>query len=127
MFGNMFSRAFLRASHQRDDELPVGNLFDMIVWGIIFASIPVVMAITGLLDGHAPWPFDSRISSGHSSIAVCIAFVALGAFAHFHYFWGILKARQAFIYGRKLSMLCIVLAVAYVLVSGVHKLVIAFS
>lgn len=127
MFGNAFSRISLSASHRRDDEYPVGNLFDMMVWGIIVAAIPVVMAIAGLLDGHAPWPFDSRTASGHSSIAVCIAFVALGAFTHFHYFWGILKARQAFIYGRKLSMLCIVLAVAYVLVSGVHKLVIAFS
>ena len=99
-----------------DDEYPLGGAFDMIVWGVVVAGLPIVSAIYGLATGESPWPVNgSRWDlEGSHAVAICIGFISVGLFFHFHYFWGILKARLPFMLGRKLSLVLLVCCLGFV-------------
>ena len=102
-----------------DDEYPLGHVFDMVFWGIIVAAVPVVLGIVGIVTGETPWPMrdDGWDSMGFASNAFCAIFIAVGAFVHFHYFWGILRARVPYMLGRKLSLLVCALSLVVILVN----------
>ncbi|MEZ5329842.1 MAG: hypothetical protein R3F19_32745 [Verrucomicrobiales bacterium] len=121
---SIFSRLWLGTSTlSRDDEYPPGATLEMILWGVLLAVFPISLAAIGLYNGNAPWPLrGTRFDfDGSLNIATCIGFIALGVYAHFHYFWGILRVRSAFVYGRKAALLCIVGCAGYVIIAIVRS------
>jgi len=71
---------------------PSGGLLKMWLVGVGMAMIPASYGIHCLLAGRAVLPGqngDSMETSGPTAIALAVAYISVGAFIHFHYFWGL--------------------------------------
>jgi hypothetical protein len=71
---------------------PSGGPLKRWLAGVGVALLPIVYGIHCLWTGHAVLPGRHRVSletSGSTATALAIAYLALGAFIHFHYFWGL--------------------------------------
>ena len=71
---------------------PSGGPFKMWLLGVGLALIPLGYGVRCLFTGHAH--FFGRYSSGldlsgPAGTALAIAYISVGAFVHFHYFWGL--------------------------------------
>ncbi len=73
-------------------ENPSGGRAKMWLAGVGFALVPAGYGVHCLRTGHAwlPGQYGSGLDTqGSTAVAIAIAYVALGAFMHFHYFWGL--------------------------------------
>jgi hypothetical protein len=71
---------------------PAGGQLKMWLVGVGLALIPIGYGIHCLLTGHAVLPgrHGSRLDTyGSTATALALAYISLGAFLHFHYFWGL--------------------------------------
>ena len=104
-----------------DDEFPLGDKIDLMIWGVFMASVFIVLGVIGILKDESPWPlgwvrFDFY---GAKAIALCCFYFAIGLGLHFHYFWGILRVRPLYVYGRKGAAYLAIASLGYVLVATV--------
>lgn len=71
---------------------PSGGHVKMWLTGAVLATVPIAYGICCLVRGHTTL-FGRRGPnadlSGAPGIALAIAYIAFGAFLHFHYFWGL--------------------------------------
>ena len=71
---------------------PSGGRVKMWLAGVGLALIPLLYGVGCLRSGHARF-FGSHGANldldGSAAIALAIAYIALGAFVHFHWFWGL--------------------------------------
>jgi hypothetical protein len=71
---------------------PSGGRAKQWIAGAILASLPIIYGIHCIQRGHTTL-FGSRGSSenlvGSAGISLAIAYISIGAFLHFHYFWGL--------------------------------------
>jgi hypothetical protein len=71
---------------------PSGGRLKMWLAGVGMAILPAGYGIHCLFAGRAVLPGqngDSMEVSGPAAIALAVAYIAVGAFIHFHYFWGL--------------------------------------
>jgi len=71
---------------------PSGGPLTMWLAGVGIALIPLGYGMHCLHTGHARF-FGRRFShldlTGSAALALAIAYIAMGAFIHFHFFWGL--------------------------------------
>jgi len=71
---------------------PSGGRLKQWLAGIVLAAIPIIYGIVCIHRGHTTL-FGRRATnldlSGTASFALAISYIAVGAFLHFHYFWGL--------------------------------------
>ena len=82
---------------------PSGGRPKMWLMGVGVALIPIVYGIHCLTTGEARF-FGSRDSldlRGSGATALAIAYIAVGAFIHFHWFWGLSDRLERFSYVMK--------------------------
>ncbi len=71
---------------------PSGGRFKMWFLGVGLALVPCVYGVKCLVTGEARlWGNNnSEIDlNGSAAVALAIAYIAVGAFIHFHWFWGL--------------------------------------
>jgi hypothetical protein len=71
---------------------PSGGRLKMWLVGVGVALIPVGYGIHCLMTGQARLPgrYGSSLDThGSTAVALAVAYMAVGAFLHFHYFWGL--------------------------------------
>lgn len=70
---------------------PSGGRLKMWMAGVGVALIPIVYGIRCLAQGEARlFGRGANLDlTGHPAVALSIAYLAVGAFIHFHYFWGL--------------------------------------
>ncbi len=71
---------------------PSGGPMKQWIMGVIISSVPVIYGIYCLKRGYATLWGSRGLSSrfeGSAGVSLAIAYIALGAFLHFHYFWGL--------------------------------------
>jgi hypothetical protein len=79
---------------------PSGGRIKMWLLGIALALVPFVYGVHCLLTGQARF-FGSRGNldlQGPAATALAIAYLAVGAFIHFHWFWGLHNRLEPFSY-----------------------------
>lgn len=60
--------------------------------GVVLALIPIGYGVHCLRTGHAWLPGQGGgglDAHGSTAVALAIAYISIGAFIHFHYFWGL--------------------------------------
>jgi hypothetical protein len=71
---------------------PSGGPLKMWLTGVGMALIPIGYGVHCLVTGHARF-FGRRGSNlnldGATAISLAIAYISIGAFVHFHFFWGL--------------------------------------
>jgi hypothetical protein len=71
---------------------PSGGPVKIWLAGFGLAVIPLSYGLRSLFTGHTRF-FGNRGSNldleGSEAVALAIAYIAMGAFIHFHYFWGL--------------------------------------
>ena len=70
---------------------PSGGRTKQWLAGVVLAAVPMVYGIVCIQSGNTTF-FGSRASAKLTSEAgfwLAVAYVAAGAFLHFHYFWGL--------------------------------------
>lgn len=71
---------------------PSGGRTKQWIAGAILASLPIIYGIHCIQRGHTTL-FGSRGTSeklvGSAGVSLAIAYISIGAFLHFHYFWGL--------------------------------------
>lgn len=73
-------------------DAPSGGPLKMWLAGVGVALIPIGYGLHCLLTGHAVLPGQkgSNLDThGRTAVALAIAYLSIGAFLHFHYFWGL--------------------------------------
>ncbi|WP_411827797.1 hypothetical protein [Luteolibacter sp. AS25] len=99
---------------------PSGGRVRQWLCGIGLAGIPVAYGINSILIGHTTL-FGSRGSGGidlrgTAGLSLAISYIALGTFAHFHYFWGLSpRLWPCSIYGKVLSLVVFPTSLLYAL------------
>lgn len=70
---------------------PPGGPLKMWLVGVGVALVPIVYGITGLVTGTIMMPARYRNLPVHgtTAMALSIAYISVGVFIHFHWFWGI--------------------------------------
>jgi len=71
---------------------PSGGVLKMWIAGLLLAIIPVIYAIICLFSGHTYFIGQHGHGldlTGSAAQSLAIAYLALGLFIHFHYFWGL--------------------------------------
>lgn len=70
---------------------PSGGRLKMWLCGVGLASLPIGYGIRCWSTGHAVLPGKGMEldTYGPTATALAIAYIAIGAFLHFHYFWGL--------------------------------------
>ena len=71
--------------------LPSGGRTKQWLAGVVLAAVPIVYGTVCILRGHTTL-FGRGASSdlvGDAGFWLAIAYSAVGAFLHFHYFWGL--------------------------------------
>lgn len=85
-----------------------GPLTRWIVGGLV-AGVPMIYGVACLWRGHTT--LFGRGSganlTGESGLWLAIAYIALGAFLHFHYWWGLSPRLRRFSYAGKLVSLLV--------------------
>jgi hypothetical protein len=80
---------------------PSGGRIKMWVTGVGLALIPLGYGVRCLFTGQARF-FGSRGGNldldGPAAVALAIAYIAVGAFIHFHWFWGLHRRLEPFSY-----------------------------
>lgn len=92
---NIWTRRTHRTAFDDAEDLangPSGGRTKQWIAGAILASLPIFYGIHCIQRGHTTL-FGSRGSSeslvGSAGISLAIAYMSIGAFLHFHYFWGL--------------------------------------
>lgn len=98
---------------------PKAGLGEMWLGGVLLAALLVIVGAGILLKGSAT--LRSSLARGEvpltgtAAIAFAVAFIAAGAFLHFHFFWGMSRSRQALSRGGKIvSLLTITTCFGYI-------------
>ena len=71
---------------------PAGGSVKMWIMGIGVAIIPIIYGINCLISGHTYFPGRGSTGinlTGTAAQSLAIAYIAVGIFIHFHYFWGL--------------------------------------
>lgn len=70
---------------------PSGGRSTMWLGGVCVAVVPFVYGVWCLITGHALMfgRHDSVSVTGSPAVALAIAYMSAGLFAHFHWFWGL--------------------------------------
>lgn len=102
---------------------PSGGPVKQWLAGIAFPLVPIIYGIHCLQRGYTTM-FGNRGGSeeltGNPGIALAIAYIAIGAFFHFHFFWGLSDRLWTFSQALKLVSLMVFLpAIGYALYSMV--------
>ena len=99
------------------------------VYGVALAAVPVVVGAYCIAVGEAwlPGRYGFHRVTGAAAVAAALAYVGLGAFLHFHFFWaGQPKGWRAARIGKPLSLLVLVgglaAALAIVILDALGKL-----
>ena len=78
---------------------PSGGRVKQWLAGVILAAAPIIYGIVCIHRGHATL-FGKRGSnldlSGDAALWLAISYIAVGAFLHFHYFWGLSESLWRF-------------------------------
>jgi hypothetical protein len=71
---------------------PSGGRAKQWLAGVILASLPIIYGVVCIRRGHTTL-FGRRGSdldlSRDAALSLAISYIAIGAFLHFHYFWGL--------------------------------------
>ena len=70
---------------------PSGGRAKQWLAGLVFAAVPIIYGIVCIRRGHTTL-FGRGASSdltGDAAFWLAVAYIAVGAFLHFHYFWGL--------------------------------------
>jgi hypothetical protein len=71
---------------------PTGGPIKQWITGFIIASLPIIYGIHCIQRGYATL-FGNHGSNiklmGDAGLSLAIAYIAIGGFIHFHYFWGL--------------------------------------
>jgi hypothetical protein len=70
---------------------PSGGRMKQWLAGVVLAAVPIIYGIVCIQRGYTTL-FGSRASSnltGNAGFWLAVAYIAIGAFLHFHYFWGL--------------------------------------
>jgi len=82
--------------------------------GIVMAAVPVIYGIHSIQCGYATLPGSRGVSeklTGEAGVWLAVASIALGAFLHFHFFWGLSERLWRFSEGLKVvAMLALLTA-----------------
>ena len=80
--------------------------------GVVVAALPVIYGIYSIQRGwttlFGSGREDARIS-GDAALWMSVAYIAFGAFLHFHYFWGLIEGLWRYSQGLKTVALLVVL------------------
>ena len=71
---------------------PVGGRLKIWLAGVVCALIPIGYGVYCLRTGRAWFPGQhgsGMETHGSAAVALAIAYISIGAFLHFHYFWGL--------------------------------------
>jgi hypothetical protein len=70
---------------------PAGGPAKQWLAGAFLAAIPVIYGILCMLDGHATFFGRDQIVdfTGAAAFWLAMAYIGIGAFIHFHFFWGL--------------------------------------
>ena len=71
---------------------PSGGPVKQWLAGVVFASLPIIYGCICIHRGHTTL-FGARGGNfdlkGQAGLWLAVSYIAIGAFAHFHYFWGL--------------------------------------
>ena len=71
---------------------PSGGRAKQWIAGVILALLPIIYGIHCIQQGHTTLfgsgDIDEKLS-GVAGTSLAVAYIAVGAFIHFHYFWGL--------------------------------------
>jgi hypothetical protein len=100
-------------------DYPQGGRGKQWIAGGLLAAIPIIYGVICIVCGHATL-FGNRGSTldvqGAAGVSLAIAYIALGSFAHFHYFWGLSQRFWGVSFpGKVISALVFVPALVYAL------------
>ncbi|MEK7951615.1 hypothetical protein [Luteolibacter soli] len=80
--------------------------------GVVLAAVPVIYGICSIQRGWTTMfgsrGMDERIS-GDAGFWLAVAYIAIGAFCHFHWFWGLSERLWRFSEGMKVAALLVFL------------------
>ena len=70
---------------------PSGGRTKQWLAGVVLAAVPIIYGIVCLERGHTTLfgRYASSDLTGDAAFSLAVAYVAGGAFLHFHYFWGL--------------------------------------
>lgn len=71
---------------------PSGGRIKQWLAGVVLASLPIVYGIHCIQRGYTTLFGDRGINqklTGETGVWLAVAYIAIGAFVHFHYFWGL--------------------------------------
>jgi hypothetical protein len=79
---------------ERLAENPSGGRVKQWLAGVFLAAWPIVYGIVCIERGHTALPGRSWLAgksnvTGDAGLWLAVAYIAFGAFLHFHYFWGL--------------------------------------
>ena len=101
---------------------PTGGRVKQWLAGVAFPLWPILFGIYSLIMGSATFfgRGGSLVIHGHQAMVLNIAYIAIGLFVHFHYFWGLSTSLYRFSQALKATCLAIfVLCVFYALCSTI--------
>ena len=86
---------------------PSGGRLKLIILGVVIPGVIAFFAIRAWAHQEAYWP-GSRGSGmtvrGEAAQALAVAYLSIGAFLHFRWFWGLLSAHRTFQIGTVCSL-----------------------
>lgn len=91
---------------------PSGGRVKQWLAGMILASLPVIYGIHCIQRGHTTLLGNHGSSeelAGTAGISLAVAYIAIGAFLHFHYFWGLSDRLWRFSQALKVASLLVCL------------------
>ncbi|SRR5712692_639026 len=70
---------------------PSGDRSKQWLAGVVLAAVPVIYGVVCIKRGHTTFfgRTDSFDLTGDGGFWLAVAYIAVGAFLHFHYFWGL--------------------------------------
>lgn len=98
--------------------LPGGGPIKKWLAGFLLAAVPIGYGVHCLMRGYTTLPqkqSSSLVLKGEAGMWLAIAYIAVGAFLHFHYFWGLSdRLWRGCQFGKGLSLLVFAGAMLYV-------------
>lgn len=97
---------------------PHGERLKLILLGVLIPGLIAYFAIDAWAEQQAYWPGGrgggrGMTVRGEAAQALAVAYLSIGAFLHFRWFWGMLQADQTFRIGSVCSMLTFLAALLW--------------
>ena len=90
---------------------PEGGRVKKWLAGVIVAALPILVGVVGIKSGHTIL-IGKQVTadlSGFTAFWMSVAYIAVGAFLHFHFFWGLSQRLWRFSEGAKILAMLVFL------------------